>query len=408
MSRSRSFWRVVAILMAMTMLMSVATPALAKKPNTNKPPIDVQILGLNDFHGMLEAVPATSTSGARIGNLTSNACVAPVCVPAGGVEYLATTVAQPPSREPEHRLRLCRRPHRRHAAALGAVPRRADHRGLQPHGPRLQRRRQPRVRRGHHRAAAHAVRQRAGLPLHAGHARTAAIRSTDAATATPSSAPTSTSSPRTSPTGTRGDTIFPPYAVHDFPGGDKVAFVGMTLEGTPLIVSPDGIAIGQLPRRGGIGERARPASQATRGSRRSSCCSTRAARSARAPVVGHRRCAADQRLATTRAARCLRSSQAMDDEIDIVITGHTNWAVNCIIDGKVVTGAASQGRLDHRHRRHSSTRTGDFVPGAITVNNKIVTRDVPQGRRPDRPDRRVQRLRRTDRRRSRRLGHRRR
>ena len=37
--------------------------------------------------------------------------------------------------------------------------------------------------------------------------------------------------------------------------------------------------------------------------------------------------------------------EAMDDAIDIVITGHTNWAVNCVIDGKIVTGAASQGRL---------------------------------------------------------------
>ena len=43
--------------------------------------------------------------------------------------------------------------------------------------------------------------------------------------------------------------------------------------------------------------------------------------------------------------------QAMDDEIDVVITGHTNWAVNCVIDGKVVTGAASQGRARDRHRR---------------------------------------------------------
>ena len=30
-----------------------------------------------------------------------------------------------------------------------------------------------------------------------------------------------------------GETIFPPYAIHDFPGGVKIAFVGMTLEGTP-------------------------------------------------------------------------------------------------------------------------------------------------------------------------------
>ncbi len=39
-----------------------------------------------------------------------------------------------------------------------------------------------------------------------------------------------------------GETIFPPYAVHNFRGGFKVAFVGMTLEGTDLIVSPDGIS----------------------------------------------------------------------------------------------------------------------------------------------------------------------
>jgi hypothetical protein len=33
----------------------------------------------------------------------------------------------------------------------------------------------------------------------------------------------------------------------------------------------------------------------------------------------------------------------MHEEIDIVVTGHTNWAVNCRLFGKVVTGAASQG-----------------------------------------------------------------
>ena len=56
--------------------------------------------------------------------------------------------------QPEHTVRVRRRPDRRDAARLGAVPRRADDRGLQPDGPRLQRRRQPRVRRGRRRAAA--------------------------------------------------------------------------------------------------------------------------------------------------------------------------------------------------------------------------------------------------------------
>ena len=39
-----------------------------------------------------------------------------------------------------------------------------------------------------------------------------------------------------------GATIFAPYAIHHFPGV-KVAIVGMTLEGTPSIVSPAGISL---------------------------------------------------------------------------------------------------------------------------------------------------------------------
>ena len=65
----------------------------------------------------------------------------------------------------------------------------------------------------------------------------------------------------------------------------------------------------------------------------------------------------------------------MDDEIDIVVTGHTNWAVNCLIDGKVVTGAASQGRLITDIDAKIDRNTKDFT-GPITVNNHIVTRDV--------------------------------
>ncbi len=72
---------------------------------------------------------------------------------------------------------------------------------------------------------------------------------------------------------------------------------------------------------------------------------------------------------------------AMDDEVDIVITGHTNWAVNCLIDGKVVTGAASQGRLITDIDAKVDPRTDDFVPGSIVVNNRIVTQDVPKDAR---------------------------
>jgi 5'-nucleotidase len=64
----------------------------------------------------------------------------------------------------------------------------------------------------------------------------------------------------------------------------------------------------------------------------------------------------------------------LDDEIDVVITGHTNWAVNCVLDGKIVTGAAHQGRLVTDIDLTLSRATKDVVSAA--VNNRIVTRDV--------------------------------
>ena len=64
----------------------------------------------------------------------------------------------------------------------------------------------------------------------------------------------------------------------------------------------------------------------------------------------------------------------MDDEVDVVVTGHTNWAVNCVIDGKIVTGAASAGRLVTDIDLTVSRATKDVV--AAKVENKIVTRTV--------------------------------
>ena len=80
-------------------------------------------------------------------------------VNAGGVEYLATHVRNLEATNRNIDRRLGRRPHRRQPAPVGAVPRRADDRGDEPDRPRLQRRRQPRVRRGRGRAPADAERR---------------------------------------------------------------------------------------------------------------------------------------------------------------------------------------------------------------------------------------------------------
>jgi 5'-nucleotidase len=163
-----------------------------------------------------------------------------------------------------------------------------------------------------------------------------------------------------------GKTIFPPYAIKQFKGV-KVGIVGMTLEGTPSIVSAAGIAsvdffdeadsvnaLVPILKAQGVktiivllhqgGSTSDPLNESTINS-----CGTLSG--ALPPIV-----------------------ERMSDEIDVVITGHTNWAVNCVIDGKVVTGAAHQGRLITDIDLTISRATKN--PVSISVNNRIVTRTV--------------------------------
>jgi 5'-nucleotidase len=165
-----------------------------------------------------------------------------------------------------------------------------------------------------------------------------------------------------------GDTIFPPFGIREF-RGVKVGFIGMTLEGTPSIVSPAGISnvdfldeaetvnalvpvlqaqdvetIVVLLHEGG--STSNPLNESTINS-----CGTL---SGALPPIVH----------------------AFDDAVDVVVTGHTNWAVNCVVDGKVVTGAAHQGRLVTDIDLTISRATKN--PVKIEVNNRIVTRTVPK------------------------------
>ena len=165
-----------------------------------------------------------------------------------------------------------------------------------------------------------------------------------------------------------GETIFPPYDIAEI-GGTKIAFIGMTLEGTPTIVTPAGIShvdffdeaetvnalVPELEKQGiktivvllhEGGSTSNPLNEETINS-----CGTLSG--ALPPIV-----------------------EAMHDQVDVVITGHTNWAVNCVIDGKVVTGAAHQGRLVTDIDLTINLKSGNVMAGRTEVNNRIVTRDA--------------------------------
>jgi 5'-nucleotidase len=317
------------------------SPRAADKAQTT----EIQILGLNDFHGNLEPVTSTS-SGGRIG-----------ATPAGGVEYLATHVRELRATNPNTLFVSA-------GDLIGATPllsalfhdeptieafnmMELDYNGVGNHEFDEGVDELLRMQNG----GCHPVDGcRDGDNFFGG------------ATFDFLAANVSYKS--------NGETIFPGYRIHHFPGV-KVGIIGMTLEGTPTIVSPAGIShvnfadeaetvnklvpelkkqgvetIIVLLHEGGNVSAAGNGAGAGGETNMNLCLSPTGALP---PIV-----------------------DAMDDEVDVVVTGHTNWAINCEIDGKIVTGAAAGGRLITDIDLTISRATKDVV--AATVNNKIVTR----------------------------------
>ena len=159
--------------------------------------------------------------------------------------------------------------------------------------------------------------------------------------------------------------LFPPYAIEHVRAGAKVAFIGMTLEGTPTIVSPSGVAgldfldeadtvNALVPELEAQGVEAIVVLVHEGGTRPRRCdingCSG---------VVGPDR----------------RHRQPARPEVDLVVSGHTHQPYICEIDGIPVTSAFSFGRLVTDIDLVIDGRTSDVE--SITINNRIVTRDVP-------------------------------
>jgi 5'-nucleotidase len=130
-----------------------------------------------------------------------------------------------------------------------------------------------------------------------------------------------------------GETLFPSFTVKNYQGV-KVAFIGMTLEGTPTIVTQAGVAgltfldevetvnalVPQLQQNNieAIVVLLHEGGQSTGG--KDDCTGTQTG-----PIFD--------------------IVPLLDDAVDLVITGHTNDEFVCEIDGKWVTMADNRGRL---------------------------------------------------------------
>ncbi len=158
-------------------------------------------------------------------------------------------------------------------------------------------------------------------------------------------------------------TIFPAYRVMTF-SGVKVAFIGMTLEGTPGIVSPSGVAGLEFKDEADTVNR---------------LVNILKNKGIKAVVVlvhegGYPAVATEYNGCSGISGPIVDIVERTSDSVDLFITGHTHQAYNCVIDGRVVTSAASNGRLVTRINMDVSRKTKDVT--SVSAENVIVTQTV--------------------------------
>ncbi len=303
--------------------LAFAVPAPAPAQERARPTVDVQLLALNDFHGALEPPGTITVGGER--------------VPAGGVEYLATHV---------DRLTATNRNGTILASAgdlVGASPlvsslfrdeptvEAMDLLGLDVNGV------------GNHEfddgtAELERLAGRAGFPFLAANV----VR------------------PDT------GAPILRPWVIERV-RGERIGFIGVVLEDTPAVVSPQGVrglefrdeadtlnrAARELERRGVEAIVAlvhQGGEQAGRGD----------VNECRGGLTGPAREIVER---TTR-------------EVDVFLTAHTHQAYVCEVDGRPVTQAAANGRLLTDVDLRLDRRSGEVVDAR--ARNVVVTQDVPR------------------------------
>jgi 5'-nucleotidase len=161
-----------------------------------------------------------------------------------------------------------------------------------------------------------------------------------------------------------GSTLFPPYAIRKF-GGIKIGFIGMTLEGTPDIVSPSGVAGLDFLDEADTANRYAEELRTNHGVRA-------------IVVLLHE---GGVQSLPGGINDCNGISGAIPDivkrttqDVDLFITGHTHQPYNCVIDGRPVTSASSFGRLLTDIDVTLDRRSHDVMQ--VNANNQIVTQNV--------------------------------
>lgn len=312
-----------------------ATPSSAVPPGP--PPVDVKLLALNDFHGNLE--PPGGSSGVIAGQ------------PAGGVEYLSTQLAQlRAAAKDDHSITVAA------GDIIGASPLLSAAFHDEPTIEAMTLAGLQYTSVGNHEfdeGATELLRmQNGGCHPVDGCADGTPFAGAGFKYLSANAFHTDS-----------GEPLLPPYAIHKVEN-IKVGFIGMTLEGTPEIVSQQGVA--------GLtfADEAETANKYARILR---------AQGVQTIVVllhegGFQSQPGGINDCNGISGPIVDIAQRMDPSIDVIVSGHTHQAYNCNIAGKLVTSASSFGRLVTDIDLKVDRKTGDVVK--MSANNVVVSRDV--------------------------------
>ncbi len=160
-----------------------------------------------------------------------------------------------------------------------------------------------------------------------------------------------------------GKTLFPPYAIHAF-DGIRVAFIGVTLKGTPDILSPKAVAGLDFHDEADTVNRLVPELKQA---------------GAEAIVVlihqgGFQRGGPND--CNEFRGPIIDIVRRFDRAVDVVISGHTHQAYICRIEGRLVTSAGSFGRAVTAIKLTLDRATRDVVSTSAT--NYVLRTDVPE------------------------------
>jgi 5'-nucleotidase len=164
-----------------------------------------------------------------------------------------------------------------------------------------------------------------------------------------------------------GEPLLAPYAIERVQGVE-VGFIGMTLEGTGAIVSRAGIA--GLEFADEVETANRYAAELQGEGVEAIVVLLHEGGTQTGPDAW------DVDACNGLSGPIVDIANGMSDAIDVVVSGHTHQAYNCLLDDKVVTSAGNNGRLVTDIDLQLDRRTGDVVRETATADNVVVERTV--------------------------------